>query len=184
MDDFVCKFKFLLKSNQIKEIFKRANTNDVFYSYWGKCSNVLSVVYHGRAHFVSRYHGEWDLWEESSGNYVPLREREAACLDYAVFISHKGEEYYRSKYPQSKTVVYPLGSKDYGIQKEAEDKDSIRVVSCSTVYPLKRVDLILMLLILLRGKKLNGLIWVEGKNLTNWLLKLSQNANHILQLIL
>ena len=100
---------FLLKSNQIKEIFKRANTNDVFYSYWGKCSNVLSVVYHGRAHFVSRYHGEWDLWEESSGNYVPLREREAACLDYAVFISHKGEEYYRSKYPQSKTcLLYTL----------------------------------------------------------------------------
>ena len=66
--------------------------------------------------------GEWDLWEESSGNYVPLREREAACLDYAVFISHKGEEYYRSKYPQSKTVVYPLGSKDYGIQKEARTR--------------------------------------------------------------
>lgn len=133
----------LLNSSQIKSLFSKIEKNDICYSYWGKGSNILSIIYNGKARFVSRFHGEWDLWEESSGNYAPIREQEALCLDYAVFISQKGESYFLKKYPQCKTAIYPLGSNDYGLPTCIKDStNSIQVVSCSTVYPLKRVDLI------------------------------------------
>lgn len=132
----------LLKSSVVDRIFNNITTDDVCYSYWGKCSNILSVVYKGKAHFVSRYHGEWDLWEESSGNYAPIRKEEASSLDMAFFISQKGERYFQQRYPMCRTMVMPLGSKDYGVPAYRPQDGILRVVSCSTVYPLKRVDLI------------------------------------------
>ena len=126
----------------VKSISKDLKKEDVCYFYWGKWSNVLSVQWKGKAHFVSRFHGQWDLWEEEYGNYAPLRTEIAASLDAAVFISEKGEKYFHAHYPECKTMVNRLGTKDIGMVKTVSD-GRIRVLSCSTVYPLKRVDLIL-----------------------------------------
>ena len=86
--------------------------------------------------------GSWDLWEESSGNYAPCRNVLAQSLAKAVFISKRGEEYFKTRYPQCKTAVYPLGSFDYGECMVKKFGDTVKVVSCSTIYPLKRVPLI------------------------------------------
>lgn len=132
----------LLKSKTIRNIFSNIHPNDVCYFYWGKGTNLLSCFYKKKAKFVSRFHGEWDLWEESSGGYAPCRKLLSESLDLAVFISQKGELYYKSKYYGCNTAVFPLGSLDYG-KCDVEKSDNIlRVVSCSTVYPLKRVPLI------------------------------------------
>ncbi len=131
----------LIKSDRIKVLFSRIDKNDVCYFYWGKGSNVLSIFYKGYAHFVSRFHGEWDLWEESSGGYAPLRDKLSQSLELCVFISKKGEEYFRNRYKPLKTIVSPLGANDNGISLKSKD-GYLRIVSCSTVYPLKRVPLI------------------------------------------
>ena len=131
----------IIKSNCVIEIFKKIRKEDVCYFYWGKGCNMLSALYPNKAHYVSRFHGEWDLWEETSGNYGPIRRAIAKNLDAAVFISEKGLRYFRNKYPECKTLLYPLGSIDYGLGKTSSDS-FIRIVSCSTVYPLKRVPLI------------------------------------------
>lgn len=131
----------LIKSKQIKALFSEISKNDVCYFYWGKGANVLSFFYKGKARFVSRFHGEWDLWEESSGNYAPLRKRVAKSLDAAVFISERGKKYFEDRYECCQTLFFPLGSVDMGYQRH-EGGDALRVVSCSTVYPLKRVPLI------------------------------------------
>lgn len=132
----------LLKSKTVNKVFDNITKDDVCYFYWGKGSNLLSYFYKGKAKFVSRFHGEWDLWEESGGNYAPCRRQLADSLNFAVFISKKGESYFKSKYPNCNTVVYPLGSLDYGCCNEEKKENTLRVVSCSTVYPLKRVPLI------------------------------------------
>lgn len=132
----------LLKSKAIKTVFDNAKKDDVCYFYWGKGSNLLSFFFKGKAKFVSRFHGEWDLWEESSGNYAPCRLQLANSLDCAIFISHKGESYFKSRYPNCRTAIYPLGSLDYGCCNVERKDDALHVVSCSTVYPLKRVPLI------------------------------------------
>ena len=132
----------ILNSTVVKNISKEINTTDVCYFYWGKWSNVLSVFWKGKAHFVSRFHGQWDLWEEEYDNYAPLRSRIADALDAAVFISEKGRRYFHELYPECNTRLFRLGTKDVGIVNKSTD-EKIRVLSCSTVYPLKRVDLIL-----------------------------------------
>ena len=131
----------LIQNSRIKHILNEANDKDVFYSYWGKGSSILSLFTNKNAKFVSRFHGEWDLWEESSGGYAPLRDRIAERLDLAAFISKKGELYFKNKYRVRKTGVFPLGSFDKGISKRSDD-GVLHIVSCSTVYPLKRVELI------------------------------------------
>lgn len=131
----------LIMDSRIKRILKNINDKDVCYSYWGKGSSILSLFTNSNAKFVSRFHGEWDLWEESSGGYAPLRDKIANRLDLAAFISQKGEEYFKKKYTVKLAGVFPLGSFDNGICKKSDD-GVLRIVSCSTVYPLKRVDLI------------------------------------------
>lgn len=131
----------LLSSGTVRSIFKKINRNDVCYFYWGKGANVLSYFYEGRACFVSRFHGEWDLWEESCGGYAPLRKQIANSLDAAVFISQRGKRYFEDRYGGCKTFFYPLGSLDKGVCTR-QKTSRLRIVSCSTVYPLKRVPLI------------------------------------------
>ena len=132
----------IANSSVVKSIGWELRKEDVCYFYWGKWSNILSVLWKGKAHFVSRFHGQWDLWEDEYGDYTPLRTEIAASLDAAVFISEKGEKYFHAHYPECKTMVNRLGTKDIGMVKTVSD-GRIRVLSCSTVYPLKRVDLIL-----------------------------------------
>ena len=167
----------LLNSDVVKRIFSSVDKHDVCYSYWGKCANILSVVYHGRARFVSRYHGEWDLWEESSGNYAPIREKETFCLNYALFISKKGEDYFKAKYPHCKSAVFPLGSKDYGVCMEERDNSVLKIVSCSTVYPLKRVDLIFDALNSFDGRKIEWTHLGGGPNFEELSAKVRTECN-------
>lgn len=132
----------ILNSKVVQQIKRELRSEDVCYFYWGKWSNVLSAFWRGKAHFVSRFHGQWDLWEDEYDNYAPLRKDIANALDAAVFISEKGERYFHERYPECNTRLFRLGTKDVG--KVSGSKDGwLRVLSCSTVYPLKRVGLIL-----------------------------------------
>lgn len=131
-----------LNNKELQSVINDVKKDDVCYFYWGIGQCLLSIYLKGKCKNVSRFHGEWDLWEESYGGFHSLRTEVAYSLDKAVFISRKGEKYFKERYPHANTIVFPLGSKDYGMQLEKPDDDVVRVVSCSTVYPLKRVDLI------------------------------------------
>jgi len=132
----------LLNSSVVREISEKMNGQELFYFYWGKWGNVLSYFYKKKSHFISRFHGDWDLWEERYDGYAPLRKLVSSSLDCAVFISQKGQDYFRQRYPECNTRLFRLGTKDIGVVPSSKD-GVIRVLSCSTVYPLKRVDLIL-----------------------------------------
>lgn len=144
---FVNWLKFSLQLNRlynnpkIKRVKKIITPNDVCYFYWGVGSNLLSLLFKGKCHLVSRYHGEWDLWEEMYGGYVPYRSKVVSFLDRAVFISKKGKGYFDNRYPDCNTVCFPLGTIDRGISHKSDD-GIVRIISCSSVYPLKRVNLI------------------------------------------
>jgi glycosyltransferase involved in cell wall biosynthesis len=150
----------LLKSRVIKKLFKEINPDDVCYFYWGKGSNVLAYFYKGKAPFVSRFHGEWDLWEESSGNYAPIRSKIVPSLDTAVLISEKGRNYLQVRYSGCKMTIIPLGSPDFGAGTRSSD-GKLRVLSCSSVYGLKRVPLIFESLKTIKDKEI---IWTHIGN--------------------
>ena len=169
----------LLKSKSIKQLFNNVKKEDVCYFYWGKGSNPLSVIYRGYCHFVSRFHGEWDLWEEKSGNYAPIRKQVTDALDFAVLISKKGERYLKQRYPGCKTCVFPLGSRNGGLCKKSED-GIVRIVSCSAIYYLKRVDLIMESLQTANRQKIEWTHIGDGKDFEEIRRKAESNkCNHL-----
>jgi len=102
---------------------------------------VLSLFWSNKCHFVSRFHGAWDLWEEDFDDYAPLRQQVVNHLEKAYFISKKGADYFKVKYPHANTQICRLGSRDFG-NKNRTLGCVVKIVSCSTIYPLKRIPLI------------------------------------------
>lgn len=134
-------FNNYICSKQIKKIIREIAEDDIIYSYWGKGACYLAPYIKKKIKFVSRFHGEWDLWEESSGNYAPIRKLVAGSLSLAVFISQKGENYFKKRY-QCPTIVSRLGIINIDTISKKSDDGILRLVSCSSVYSLKRVPLI------------------------------------------
>lgn len=127
-----------LHNYSIKKIFNCATSSDVFYSYWGKGGCFLAPFFAERGIFVSRFHGEWDLWEERCGNYGPIRQEVISNLKVVFPISNKGASYLKDRYDLNEVVVSRLGTKYHGKSFRSQD-DSFRIVSCSTVNANKRV---------------------------------------------
>ena len=183
----------LLNSKIINKLESLLDDSDVCYYYWGKWSNLLSLFFIQNCHHVSRFHGAWDLWEEEFDNYAPLRSELVKKLDLAVFISQIGQKYFKNKYPDAHTSFNPLGSVDYGLKHKKND-EIIRIVSCSTVYPLKRVNLIFeSVLHFAKKSKSNKIEWThigggpdfdkikkiaESNSLENLKIILVGNINH------
>lgn len=137
------ELNYLASSKQYKKMLHDLQKDDVVYFYWGAGLNHLSVLLKGKVKMVSRFHGFGDLWEDIYHDYVPFRAQIAKSLDKCVFISRLGEEYFLNRYPYANTETHPLGSLDYGLPFAANANEGIlNILSCSTVYPLKRVDLI------------------------------------------
>lgn len=136
----ICSYYY--QSSCIRNLIDGLNKDDVVYFYWGVVYNTLAPFMKGRAKLVSRFHGDWDLWNSlGEEGYKPMRKYLLDSLDAAVFISKKGEMFFKNLYPKIKTYTFRLGSRDCGITSGSTD-GILRIVSCSTVYPLKRVPLI------------------------------------------
>ena len=166
----------LLNSAEVKEISRKLTKNDVCYFYWGKWSNAIAYFWKGRCHMVSRFHGEGDLWEECHNGFVPLRAEVTKSLDAAIFISKKGEKYFKERYPDCKTQIFPLGSYSIDYRKHASSDGKIKVLSCSTVSALKRVTLIYESLLAMNGKTIEWTHIGGGPKMEE--LKLMVNKNH------
>lgn len=92
---------------------------------------------------VSRAHG-YDLYEELYGDW-PCRPRAIELMDGLFSVSEVGSAYLFEKYPQfrEKYETFLLGVPEpQGISKPSTD-GVLRVVSCSMLYDIKRVDLLL-----------------------------------------
>ncbi len=142
----------LSKNKKLKSIFSNADEKTIFYFYWGKETSEVLGFLKTKAKIIVRYHG-YDLYEERNSNYISFRKKQLKNLDYAVFVSEQGEKYLKNKYPniKFKTKLSRLGTHSYGLAKQSDD-GVFRIVSCSSVIPLKRVWLIAKAIIMLKFK--------------------------------
>ncbi len=131
----------LLNHPFVQKIEQEIKMDDIVYSYWGIDAYNLSVFWKGKAKFVSRFHGSYDLWEEARGNYAPLRTYVARQLNLAAPISKAGYDFLTEKYPSIKAKVCRLGAFDSGISHKSTD-GVFRVLSCAYLSRLKRIPLI------------------------------------------
>lgn len=171
-------FYFESKSQQIynsiisETIFKEFITESyVLYSYWlfrtarvGDliCDNAEPVYMFSRAH-------RYDLYaDENSLHYLPYRNRFLSKYDAVFVCSENGTEYLKQQYPRYKSKIYTslLGTIDHGVGTPSNDS-IFRIVSCSRISEVKRVNRILEALALLKDR-CTRIEWVhigEGEGL-------------------
>lgn len=136
----------LYRIKVVKEWLSKENfdkDDSVFYTYWFTDTTVaLSSIFNK---VLTRAHGS-DLYEERHNNYIPLREFTLSKIYRVYCVSQAGADYLIQKYPdyKEKISLARIGIKgtinDFTEQKRS---DIFRIVSCSSLIPLKRVDLIL-----------------------------------------
>ena len=110
----------------------------VFVSEW------VSAYGHGRPFSVSRAH-RYDLYKgHTHGHIQPFRTEVMEGMDRIFPCSEEGSAYLRAEYPAyaDKIETFYLGSRDASGQNPFSGCDVVRIVSCSTLAAVKRVDLI------------------------------------------
>ena len=147
-------FVFLSRSHYearriIKNTTREQLQDSVFYSY--RFEYQPYVAYLVKKHYrlnvpiISRAH-RYDLYENfRATGYIPLRETILELVEFVFPCSLEGKCYiesHASKFSE-KIVTKYLGTEDYGVQTGKRDSRIIRIISCSTVRPVKRVELIL-----------------------------------------
>lgn len=126
----------LSKKNKIKDA--------VLYTYRFEYQPYVACLlqkYFEEPKIISRAH-RYDLYEESnSDKYIPMREFILNNMSKVYLISENGKEYLGNKYPEykEKMVVSKLGTSDNGVENYHKT-ERIRIVSCSNIVKVKRVD--------------------------------------------
>lgn len=118
----------------------------VLYSYWmhfHACVAARLKKKFSEATFITRCHG-FDLYEfRSPTRYLPGRDLVFRNADIIASVSLAGLNYLKQKYcfVKDKLVVSYLGTYDFGMNEYS--KDTIRIISCSNLVEVKRVNLII-----------------------------------------
>lgn len=121
---------------------------DMVYTYWCTECTVAAVSLKKRfpnLKVVTRFHGV-DLYEErTEENWQPFRKEIAKKADALCFACDYGRTYFTERWGREyagKMGVFYLGSPDYGTLTP-NTGDALRLVSCSHLVGLKRVELII-----------------------------------------
>ena len=171
---------------QILGLNKKNKIEDaVLYSY--RFEYQPYVMYLLRGYFenpkmVARAH-RYDLYEEhNSDSYIPLRELLLDTLDTVYLISEDGKEYLANRFPEfrDKLSVSRLGTLDYGVEVH-HTNNYIKIVSCSNMVPVKRVDRIIDVLCCIKDIPVEWIHFGGGelvKEIQNYAKeKLDSNSN-------
>lgn len=94
------------------------------------------------AHHVARAHRA-DLYEETApAGYIPLRWLVARSVDEVHAVAKQGRDYLLRKWPElaDRVKVSYLGTVDPGLAPSPQQRGELRIVTCSTLVPVKRLD--------------------------------------------
>ena len=120
----------------------------VFYTYWlGRPTLALGWLKREYPHLkvISRGHGGDIYRERYQPSYLPLQDQTIVSLDQLYLISQHGKDTITRQYPhmQHKFSLARLGAMPSQHQTPASTDGVVRIVSCSSMIPLKRIDRIM-----------------------------------------
>lgn len=156
--DFQWGFRVKLLADLIKYLYAaslvyndikiRANNshNNIYYSYWLSYAPIAfafhKIHFPNSSHiYIARGHGS-DIYGAKIGIYYPLRCLVFSQLDKIFIISKYGKQFISALFPENANKIHLARLGVYSNKAEHSKGDVIRFVSCSSVIPLKRVDLI------------------------------------------
>ncbi len=158
-------YRYQLDAAKIISHYKKMHTKgekDVLVSYWiNQCAFALVKLkkMYPEIKIVSRGHG-FDVLKERC--YLPFRRFILAGLDRVYLINHRNKQYFEDNYggwlDTSKIEIEHLGVTVPETVAVVDEKDAFRVVTCSSVIPLKRLDLMIDALSLIKDKNIE---WVH-----------------------
>jgi glycosyltransferase involved in cell wall biosynthesis len=128
----------------------------IVYSYWQSPGALAAVMLKKPFGFktVSRAHGGDVYAERHNPAYLPLQSAVINELDQLYIISEDGRDYLLNKYPaiRERISVRRLGTKDPQGTCQRSVDEVIRIVSCSYVVPVKRLELLINALKLCKNR--------------------------------
>lgn len=132
-----------------KKIIENSN-NTILYTYWYNVQTLGSIFLkqkYPKVKIVTRAHG-FDLYNERfPGNRQPYKNIMDAFIERVYFICDTGKEYYLNHFKhemiKDKYLVARIGTKAVKCENPIKKSDKFRFVSCSSLIPLKRVNLII-----------------------------------------
>jgi len=140
-----------IKKNNLIAFFNEA---DVLFFNWGlRWSQVIPFLPENlRTRIAVRFHGS-DLYEHLNSDYVPWRREQIKRIDSVITVSEAGKNYLSTKYaiPKENIFISRIGTPDFGLNPY-EKTETVRIVSCSNIVPVKRVELIALALKYLKLK--------------------------------
>jgi len=152
----IIKIIFLKEKNkkwQILEILRaiyglsnlkiKDNKYDIYYFYWGVgASYYIPLIreMNKNAKILCKFHGS-DLYEEINNGSIPLRKEIFNSNIVSITISDFGKRYIQQKYNYQSICIRLGTNNNYGIGKPSYDY-IFRIVSCSNIIEIKRVELI------------------------------------------
>ena len=152
IQDILYAYKYLYGSFLIKRFLftkiKVFEENSIIYSYWFNHTSLGAIMARKKykelvsLKIVSRAH-RYDLYEEKVGLYFPFRQLTFQEIDHVYSISNEGFGFLSERYPQfqKKISVSRLGT--FPIRANFDVcRNEIAIISCSSVIPVKRVNLI------------------------------------------
>lgn len=127
----------------------------ILYAYWMYIPAIVGALIkrkYPKAKLISRAHS-YDIYEyRANQSYLPFRKFIFDSADAIYPISQSGYDYLKSSYDylnMNKVKVHHLGTLDKGLNAKKKEGEPFRIVSCSSISPIKRVDRILEALSLL-----------------------------------
>jgi glycosyltransferase involved in cell wall biosynthesis len=114
------------------------------YSYWLSAGTLSAITLREIGmpfKVVSRAHG-WDLYHErQQPPYLPLQRFMVLNVDRLFPVSEHGLLYLQQRYPRARTVLSRLGVRKAPALSHPSEDGRLRVVTCSYIVPVKRLDL-------------------------------------------
>jgi len=151
-----------LSQNAIKDMIyskKIIIENTIFYTYWfNYTTTAISLIKNKYPNltFFSRVH-RGDLYEERlEFKEFPTRNKVLKTINKVFSISSDGKIHLTKKFPKysEKFLVARLGVNQPNFKSLPSDDNTLRIVSCSYLVPVKRVNLIIKALENLNSTKI------------------------------
>lgn len=126
---------------------------------------LLLKKYFDNPTIIARAH-RYDLYEErNSDHYIPVRQLLLKELNRVYLISQDGYDYLAGKFPEykDKMAISRLGTMDNGVKKYDNKGAWFRIVSCSNIVPVKRIDRIISTLSKVKIQKVEWIHFGSGE---------------------
>jgi glycosyltransferase involved in cell wall biosynthesis len=120
---------------------------DVYYSNWMvDWAVVISILKKSGTpgSFICRTH-RYDLYDDKNPlRFVPFAGFVTETLDKIYSISEDGTDYLKRRYPSAKqkVVTSRMGVFDHGVNPDEAEDDTVTIVTCSNLIPVKRIHLV------------------------------------------